>query len=129
MQATAALSLRYISPGNSASVANLNATIEYAGSCAGFIDIPEGTADGADFPVPFGSVDEAKCVCFQNNTTLAKEISINESLDVWELAPLGMLLLSGVAAGGITSISVIETATATADGTVSYVVLGDSATP
>ena len=129
MQATAALNLRYTSPGNSQSVANLNAMIEYVGSCAGFLDIPEGTVDGATFAVPFGSVGAAKSITLQNNTALAKEIAINASEDVWSIGPGAMLIIAGIAAGNITSITVIETATSGADGTVAYVVLGDSETP
>lgn len=129
MQATAALNLRYIAPGNSSSVAALAATIDYVGSSSGFLDIPEGAADGDSFAVPFGSVAAPKMIALQNNTLTAKEIAINESEDVWTLGAGDMLVLGGPTAVGITSVDVIETVLSTADGTVAFVVLGDSATP
>jgi len=129
MNATAKLSLTYIAPGNSAATTNLSASIAYVGSSAGFLDIPEGTADGASFAVPFGSVGEVKAVAIQNNTATPKEIAVNGSEDVFELAAGAMFVVAGPTASDITSLDVIETALSTADGQVSYVVLGDSATP
>jgi hypothetical protein len=129
MNATISAALKYIAPGNSSANVNLAASVAYVGESAGFLDIPEGTADGASFAVPFGSVAAPKLIALQNNTATAKEIAINASEDVWTLGAGDLMILGGPAALGITSVSVIETALSEADGNVSYVVLGDSATP
>lgn len=129
MNASINAALKYIAPGNSAATTNLVATVAYVGSSTGFLDIPEGTLDGVEFAVPFGTVGEPKVIALQNNTALDKEISINGSEDVWTLGPGDLMILGGPVALGITSIDVIETDTAGADGNVSYVVLGDDASP
>lgn len=129
MNASISAALRYIAPGNSAATSNLSAAVEYVGSSSGFLDIPEGTAAAASFAVPFGSVAAPKAIALQNNTATAKGVAINGSEDVWNLGAGDMMVLGGPAALGITSISIIETVEAAADGNVSYVVLGDSPTP
>lgn len=129
MQASAALSLRYIAPGNVSSTMTMAAVLEYVGSAAGFIDVPEAAADGVSYAVPFGSVAAPKTVAIQNNTTLPVEISINASEDVWNLGAGDLMILAGPTALGITSVSAILTGTQTEDGQIAYVVLGDAATP
>ncbi len=129
MQANASLSLRYIAPGNVSSTMTMAAVLAYVGSAAGFIDVPEAAVDGTSYAVPFGSVAAPKLVAIQNNTLLAVEIAINASEDVWTLGAGDLMILGGPAALGITSVSVILTATQDADGQVAYVVLGDAETP
>jgi hypothetical protein len=129
MQATSQLSVRYIAPGDVSSTLAMSAVVDYVGSAAGFIDVPEAAVDGTSYAVPFGSVAAPKLIALKNDTLLAVEISINASEDVFTLGAGDMLVLGGPAAVGVTSVSVILTATQTADGKVSYIVLGDSETP
>jgi hypothetical protein len=129
MQANAALSLRYIAPGNVSSTMTMAAVLAYVGSAAGFIDVPEAAVDGTSYAVPFGSVAAPKLVAVQNNTLLPVEISINASEDVWNLGAGDLMILGGPTALGITSVSAILTGTQTADGQIAFVVLGDDATP
>lgn len=129
MQANAALSLRYIAPGNVSSTLSMSATTDYVGSSAGFLDVPEAAVDGTSYAVPFGSVSQPKMIAIQNNTALAVEIAVNGSEDVWTLGAGDLLVAGGPAAVGITGINVILTATQDADGAIAYVVLGDTATP
>jgi hypothetical protein len=129
MNATAKLVLSYIAPGGSSQNMNFAAALTYVGSAAGFLDIPEGAADGTSYAVPFGTVTAPKLVALQNNTNQSVEVAINGSEDVWTLGAGDILTLGGPAALGVTSVSVLTTALTTADGSVSYVVLGDEATP
>ncbi len=128
MQATSTLTLRYVAPGNVASVLSLNTELEYIASAAGFLDIPAAAADGTSYAVPFGTVAAAKGYVLQNNTDQAVEVSINASEDVFTLQPGGILVQQGQAVSTVTSISVITTALTTEQGTVAYVVLGDTPT-
>jgi hypothetical protein len=124
MQANAALSLRYIAPGDVSSTMAMSAAVDYLGSSAGFIDVPIAAADGTTYAVPFGSVAAPKLIAIQNNSEAAVEISVNASEDVWTLGVGDLMILGGPAALGITAVSVILTALQAAAGSVSYVVLG-----
>jgi hypothetical protein len=126
MQATSTLTLRYVGPGDVAAVLNFNAELEYIASAAGFLDIPAATADGISFAVPFGTIGAAKGIALQNNTPQNLEVSINASEDVFVIAPNALFLSMGEAASGITSVSVLTTALTTVQGTVAYIVLGDT---
>jgi hypothetical protein len=129
MNATAKLVLSYIAPGGSSQNLNFAAALTYVGSATGFLDIPEGAADGTSYAVPFGTVTAPKLVALQNNTNQAIEVAVNASEDVWTVGAGDMLVVGGPAALGITSLAVLTTALTTADGSVAFVVLGDEATP
>lgn len=124
MQGNAALSLRYIAPGDVSSTMALASLVDYVGSAAGYIDVPVSATDGTTYAVPFGSVAAPKMIALQNNTESPVEIAINGSEDVWNLGAGDLMILGGPTALGITAISVILTGTQAAAGTVSYVVLG-----
>jgi hypothetical protein len=125
MQANAALSLRYIAPGDVASTMAMAATTEYNGSSAGFVDVPAGATSSTSYAVPFGSVAAPKQIAIQNNTEAAVQISVNASEDVWNLGAGDLLIVGGPTGLGVTSISAILTATQVAAGKIAYVVLGD----
>ncbi len=129
MQASAQLSVSYIAPGPVSSRVTLAGVMAYTASAVGFLDIPEATADETAFSIPFGSVGAAKGIIIQNNCVEPLDVTINASLDTFELAPGATLALFGPEASGITSASVVTTGVTAADGSVAYIVMGDDVTP
>ncbi len=129
MNATAKLVVSCIVPGGGSQTLNLSTSLTYVGSASGFLDIPEGAVDGTSYAVPFGTVATPKMVALQNNTAQSLEVAINASEDVFTIGAGDMLVLAGPTALGVTSVSVLTTATTTADGNVAYIVLGDDVTP
>ncbi len=125
MQATAALSLRYIAPGDVSSTLAMGAVVAYNGSAGGFIDVPLGATIGTAYAVPFGSVAAPKLIAIQNNTEAAVQVAVNGSEDVWDLGAGDLMVLGGPAAVGITAVSAILKGTQAAAGQIAFVVLGD----
>lgn len=129
MQATARLQVSFTGPTNVGTAVAMAATLAYVGSAAGFIDIPKTTVTATTYQVPFGSIASGKVAAIQNNTGQDLHVSVNGSEDVFTVPPGGVCMPSCGEAAGITALSVTTTATMTEDGTVSYLVLGDTATP
>lgn len=126
--------LRYTVPGPGVAAPSFAvSSIVYTASNAGFIDVLEATADATSFDIPFGAVDEVKCILIQNNTDQQLNVSVNGSTDVFSLPAGGLCvpLCSATASldEPLVSVSVTTTAIVAADGTIAYVVLGDDPTP
>lgn len=131
MQASLTSTLTYITPGPLlSSPLFMIGSVEYTASSAGFVDVPDATASGVAFSIPFGAVAEVKGVVLQNNTTQQLNVRFNGAeADEFSIPPGGLCVpLFGTTASldeALTEIELVTSALVDEAGTIAFVVLGD----
>jgi hypothetical protein len=128
--ATLKINLTYQAPGGgSVAIPQKSYTVPYGASCAGQLDIPDGTVDGASFDIPFGSIATgATAALIYNGTSFPLELKINGSAVVCEIAAGGAHLIcqADLPAGvPLTALAVLATDTTVGVERVEYFVFGD----
>lgn len=115
--------------GSSRSVA-LPLSADFSAYNDGKIDVPDATASGTPFNVPFGSIGtDCRFSVVQNNTGQPLEMHLNGSVTAnYTLAPGGIQVVGGPAASGSTpilSMSLKLTALQAGAGSIGYWNFGD----
>lgn len=131
-QATLNLTLSHTPPGSTvASNAVLAVTSNYVSQEGGTLDIPDATASGTEFVLPFGSVDtDALMFVFKNTNSQDMLLKINGNPGLTRVSPGGMIMIghptavSGGTPTPLLSASVVTTATQVGAGSVNYYVFG-----
>ncbi|AGP41513.1 hypothetical protein [Sorangium cellulosum] len=121
--------LTYTPGGGGALTQSFRVTAPYTAISAGTLDIPDATASGQAFVIPFGGVNtDARGLVIKNNTGLDIGIRLNgAAANIYQLAAGGVFMHwapAAAAAGALTGASVTTTAATTGPGTVDYIVLG-----
>jgi hypothetical protein len=99
---------------------------------SGTLDIPDATAGGTSFAIPFGTVNQdALALLIRNTNTQDMVLRINGSASLYRIPPQGFFLAAHPvpASGGvptpILSAAVLTSDTQSGVGTVSYCVFGN----
>lgn len=126
LNASLSLAVRYIGPGNTANNSSMSVALTYEQSAAGYIDVPADVTMGTDFVIPFGTVTDPKCIVIQNLSGQDLDVTFGAAMAPSFTLPTGgvSMPLFASAVTTLAGLKLTSTADGSAEGQISYIVLG-----